>query len=259
MNCPRCNQPVNDNDVFCQNCGERIISRSNNEGEYGKPPKNNKNNNAAVLIIGILSALVICVAAALIMYFVYSGSVKANATPSPMPTPAASPTAQVVYVTPEPTPQVIYVTPQPPQAPPPANNAPAPQPDISGYRTYYSDKYSFGCNYPASFIPYDDYGSTLYTLQSPDGLATEKISAKANSGETVNSELNYFLAIGSVEYKSSGKDYFAARVRNGSTYYYKYCKFKNGNLYWFEFSYPVSQHGVYDSYINDIYSSISIP
>ena len=33
--------------------------------------------------------------------------------------------------------------------------------------------------------------------------------------------------------------------------------FTNGNLYWFEFSYPYSQLEVYDKYINDIYGSFS--
>ena len=52
----------------------------------------------------------------------------------------------------------------------------------------------------------------------------------------------------------------SARILNygGITEYYKYCKFRNGNMYWFEFISPHAYHDIYDVYINDIYGTFKV-
>ena len=262
MNCPKCGFPVSNTATFCPKCGSSMINippvnRGYNSG-YNQNHNSNNNNNILMLIIGIAAALIICVAAAIITFTIWENG---NSEPSPSPSPSPSPTPTVEPTAmPTPTVQVVYVTQQPVNPPPHNQNPSAVNPGES-YKTYYSSQYGFSCNYPASFVLYNDNGTlTLLTARSADGLATEKIVAKRNEGETVSSELNAFSRLhgGYVDYKSTGSDYFAVRLKNGSSEYYKYCKFANGNLYWFEFAYPADQNAIYDNYINDIYSTLVI-
>ena len=72
--------------------------------------------------------------------------------------------------------------------------------------------------------------------------------------------MNFYIQnhAGNVTYKTSGADYFAVTVNDGITEYYKYCKFRNGNMYWFEFISPHAYHDIYDVYINDIYGTFKV-
>ena len=100
----------------------------------------------------------------------------------------------------------------------------------------------------------------MHTVQSSDGRARELIAAEPTRGATVSSSMNNFISRhpGTVTYRTSGNDYYAICIRDGATEYYKYCKFKNGNMYWFEFISPSAEHEIYDVYINDIYASMSV-
>ncbi|MDD6484051.1 MAG: zinc ribbon domain-containing protein [Clostridiales bacterium] len=255
MICNKCGANFEDDASFCPQCGAPV---ERNYGSINTGGNNNNKNNITVLII-IIICLLVFIIAALAAYIFASGNSPFAPKPTPTPVPTASPIPSPAPTQPpEPTAQVIYITPEPRHDPPaPPQQAPR---TYSGYETYYSSRYGFSCYYPASFIPYDDYGTlTLYTLRSPDGQGIEKIVAKPNSGETVSSSKNEYTSEhpGSITYQSSGNDYYAVNIRNGGREYYKYCKFRNGNLYWFEFEYPVAQHDIYDIYINDVYNSIS--
>lgn len=258
MRCPKCGKELSADAAFCPFCGS-TVNGAENQPFYPPPPSPNRNNKALIAVICVIAVLIIGVIAALASFVIYKGSSEEKATPSPIaatetpaPTPPPTPTpvptqeVQVIYVTPTPTPYTNY------------SNAPS---AADGYKTFYSSRYNFSCYYPASFNEYNDYGTaTLYAVRSRDGLGEEKIAAKPNTGETPESEFNRYVSAhpGTVTYKTVGSDYFAANILNGNTEYYKYCKFRNGNLYWFEFNYPHSQHNVYDVFVNDVYNSINI-
>jgi hypothetical protein len=296
MKCPNCGAENSNDSQYCANCGHPVETsyndnynnsynndyNHNNQTNYnGGRSYSNQNNkkpkgtNPLVIVIIVLVAIILFIVAFIAANSLMSGNnpfVKATSSPSPTlePTP-------VVTETPAPTPEVIYITPepqqaqQPPQQPPnqqPAQVPPAPQREnesvvrYPSYSTYSSSSFNFSCNYPSHFSSYNDgLNTSLYTVRSSDGNAIEKICAKTNEGETVQGQLQNFIDThrGTVDYKTSGSDYFAASIVNGTMHYYKYCKFKNGNLYWFEFEYNTADYAdVYDEYINDIYRSFSI-
>lgn len=271
MKCYNCGADLPDNAAFCGSCGAQQPVQPDNGYMYyenlgGSNGNNNKGNNnkgnKPLLIVLIVLSLIIFLTAIIIGTFVIADNKLNDAKETPSPSPTSTATAApspTPIATPAVTPQVIYVTEEPRRVPPPQDNYQPPAQQVSGYRTYYSSKYNFSCAYPASFSVYDDNGSlTLYTVKSPDGMGVEKIVARPNQGETVSSELSAFKRAyaGAVTYESSGSDYFAVNILNGSMEYYKYCKFKNGNLYWFEFVYPHAQHDIYDIYVNDVYQSM---
>lgn len=126
---------------------------------------------------------------------------------------------------------------------------------------YNSSAYGFKCSYPSHFVVYNDgKAETLYSVEAPDGSAREIIATKSAADTSVGNELNFYIQnhAGNVTYKTSGADYFAVTVNDGITEYYKYCKFRNGNMYWFEFISPHAYHDIYDVYINDIYGTFKV-
>ena len=185
-----------------------------------------------------------------------------KATSTPMPTPMPLPTATPTQM-PEVTPQIVYVTQEPQQA-----NVPPQQPRQDtgvvahpSYTMYNSSAYGFKCSYPSHFVVYNDgKAETLYSVEAPDGSAREIIATKSAADTSVGNELNFYIQnhAGNVTYKTSGADYFAVTVNDGITEYYKYCKFRNGNMYWFEFISPHAYHDIYDVYINDIYGTFKV-
>lgn len=271
MICPKCGGQVHDGAPFCPKCGATTkgVMSSNSGGQM--PPVQNGgyvngsggkgNNNMVIAAIIIAAAAVIFVLACIFggMYVTESGPFKPSPTPSPTASPTPTPTP-VPTPTPtpmqQPTPQVVYVT-QPPQT----YNVQSSVVSSPVYKTYSDSDYGFSCSYPSHFSVYNDGGQiTRYTVQSSDGSARELIAATPIGSETVSSSLQSYINShpGTISYKTSGSDYYAINIKNGATEYYKYCKFKNGNMYWFEFISPTAYHEIYDVYINDIYQSFSI-
>lgn len=266
MRCQNCGAEVRSGAQFCQNCGARIdrLPERNRvyDGQRYASNRGGKQNevNPLVIVIIILAAIILFGAAFLVSNQIMGGGLFVKATPTPSPTPVPTPIATEA---PAPTPQIVYVTPQQPVPPPPQQ--PADTENVvryPSYSTYNSSKFGFRCNYPSHYLTYNDgLNTSLYTVRSADGNAIQKICAKVNEGETVQGQLQNFIDThrGYVDYKTSGSDYFAVSIINGTMHSYKYCKFKYGNLYWFEFEYNTSSYAdVYDSYINDIYKSFSI-
>ena len=284
MICNKCGAKINSDALFCPECGsavtrqkkqrpeaqgernnysqEKSIHRSrygNERDEYYVSNHSSGGSKTPIIILCILAGIIVLLLTVIASYKLMGDHLGVSATPIPSATalPSPEPTSA-----PSPTPQVIYVTPPPqqhsyqynPPAPPPHN-----PPSAGGYRTYYSSKYGFSCKYPADFITYDDGTMSLYTVHSPVDGGYQKINAAPINGNTVSSSKNDYISnhSGTITYQSSGSDYYAVNIRSGGTEYYKYCKFRNGNMYWFEFTYPVSQHDLYDIYINDVYNSIS--
>lgn len=249
--------------------GNNYGSNSGN-GSYGNRNYNNKppkKTNPLIIVIIILAAIILFVLAMLVSNVMMSGVnpfAKATPTPSPTPTPIVTEapvvTPEVIYITPEPQVQQQVQQPVPPPPMPHENTESVVR--YPSYSTYKSSKFNFSCNYPSHYLLYDDgLNTSLYTVRAADGNAIEKICAKVNEGETVAGQLQNYIDThrGYVEYKTSGSDYFAVSIANGTMHSYKYCKFKYGNLYWFEFEYnTVNYADVYDEYINDIYRSFSI-
>lgn len=274
MVCPRCNAQLHDTATFCPICGTPAGQNNNipkppNNGGY--PPNNstgnnmNNNNKKLIAVMIALVGVLIVIISIIIVKSVFDkgsgmsggggggGSVSIHSTTQPgatyTPVPTAVPTP-VPTLAPTPTPQVIYVTPEPAYE----------VTQGTSYSTYHSSKYGFSCAYPSNFRVYDDGGTLyLYTLRSQDGLAEQKIAAKPIGGETVSSSMNAFIADhpGTITYQTSGSNYYALSIKTGSVEYYKYCKFRNGNMYWFEFMSPYRQHDYYDIVINDVYNSIT--
>lgn len=129
------------------------------------------------------------------------------------------------------------------------------------YEMYNDTEYGFQCSYPTHFSKYNDTDTaTRYAVQSDDGRVKERICVKPQNGTTVEAELNSFISSfsGETTYKTSGSDYYAASIDEGTVEHYRFCKFKNGNMYWFEFHSPSNEHEIYDNYINDIYAAFHI-
>lgn len=267
--CPKCGAPVSDQAVFCPKCGASITNGIIPDDNYVAGSGIQKKSNAPVIAALIAAPVIIFIIVVTLafMYGTHTGIFAPKATPTPVPTavPTAAPTAiptSVPTAVPVPTPEVkvVYVTPQPTQATAVQNNYDTPVTNPT-YYTYRDNDYGFSCAYPSHFRVYDDGGQlTRYTAQSSDGSARIKITGTPIGSATVSSELNHYISEhpGSVPYKTSGSDYYAVNVNNGTTRYYKYCKFKNGNMYWFEFIYPNKYENIYDHYINDIYGSFTI-
>ena len=274
MICPRCGAQVRDGAPFCPKCGATMQGVANtgvpfsgnmmtgapNSGMPNMPGGGKKNNTPVILAI-IISGAVIFLVTFVIMFMAFAEVGPFAPEPTPSPTPTPTPTVEPTPV-PQPTVQVVYIT-QPPQAPPQApaktyTGGAIPNPS---YKRYSSSEYGFSCNYPSHFSVYNDGGNiTLYTVRSADGSARELIAATPVGNSTVSSSLNSYISShpGNISYKTSGADYYAINIKNGATEYYKYCKFKNGNMYWFEFISPTAEHEIYDVYINDIYQSFNI-
>ncbi len=219
-----------------------------NQQQYiNNQPK--KQTNPAIIVIIVLLSLLVVIGAVFAGYLIMGGSsFGARPTPSPSPTPV--PTA-----TPRPTP-TMRPTPVPTIAPAVSGAVKNPT-----YKVFKSDAYGFSCSYPSHFEVYNDGGTlTLWTGRSSDGSAREIIVATPAGGTTVNSGFNSYVSShnGEILYQTKGSDYYAVNISDGTTEYYKYCKFKNGNMYWFEFISPHREHEIYDAYINDIYNSIEI-
>ena len=125
------------------------------------------------------------------------------------------------------------------------------------YSTYSNSEYGISCKYPADFKMYDDGRMTLYTVTN--GEAYQKIHVEKTDLSVSNSMDNYIYYTGGyVDYQTIGNDYYAVRLKSGSTYYYKYAKFKNGKIYSFEFEFPGYDFNKYDAIINDVYKSFSV-
>lgn len=272
MYCNNCGTKVPDDATFCPNCGNNMQSQKQLNGiknDFSKNTNGNKhskknNNNTALIVAIIVATLIVFISAGLIMFNVMSGSspFAPKATSTPMPTPMPLPTATPTPM-PEVTPQIVYVTQEPQQA-----NVPPQQPRQDtgvvahpSYTMYNSSAYGFKCSYPSHFVVYNDgKAETLYSVEAPDGSARKIIATKSAADTSVGNELNFYIQnhAGNVTYKTSGADYFAVTVNDGITEYYKYCKFRNGNMYWFEFISPHAYHDIYDVYINDIYGTFKV-
>lgn len=245
MYCNNCGTKVPDDATFCPNCGNNMQSQKQLNGiknDFSKNTNGNKhskknNNNTALIVAIIVATLIVFISAGLIMFNVMSGS-------SPFAPKATS----------TPMPQQANVPPQQPRQDTGVVAHPS-------YTMYNSSAYGFKCSYPSHFVVYNDgKAETLYSVEAPDGSAREIIATKSAADTSVGNELNFYIQnhAGNVTYKTSGADYFAVTVNDGITEYYKYCKFRNGNMYWFEFISPHAYHDIYDVYINDIYGTFKV-
>lgn len=260
MYCKHCGANIVEGGRFCPNCGT-AAENPQQAPDYSNQQQNpnNRKNNSQLITLAIVIAMIVLVAAIAFTYMIVGekGLFAPEATPTPMPTSTPVVTATPTQA-PEVTPVVVVVERDAPENKPPIkNDGHVYNPD---YLTFRNSEYGFSCAYPSNFQVYDDGGKTLYTIKNHDGSVRELISAESAGGKSVSSSMNEFISrySGSVTYKTSGSDYYAVNINNGSSEHYKYCKFKNGNMYWFEFVYPSSQHDLYDMYINDIYSSMNI-
>lgn len=232
---------------------------SNNYGDKKDMPPQNRNTVLIVLISVLIVLVLMGISGGLAFVFMndHSDTLKnsleaqnnaarqtgAPVTPSPEPMPSPEPTP--VQTT------NIKVT--------ESEQAPDENPS---YRVYTDPEYHFSCSYPSSFEVYiDNSKSGRYTLRSADGTASLRICAEENSaGITVAQSLDMFKAQtgGYVDYEQSGETYYAVRMVNGSNCVYKYLRSKNGNMYWFEFTFPRKYFETYDKYINHLYSSFTV-
>lgn len=231
-------------------------------------PPYGKKNNTGVIIGIVIASVVVFLIAVYTVYAAYSGmwpfGSNKEPEPAPTPTPISTP-ASTPASTPTPTPVPTQMPTLPPitlptQAPAVSSSSSSAVPNPT-YTTFKSDAYGFSCAYPSHFKVYNDGGTlTLWTGSTSDGKAREIIVAMPIGSETVNSSFNNYTSShrGSITYQTKGSDYYAVCINDGTTEYYKYCKFKNGNMYWFEFISPHAEHNIYDIYINDIYNSFNI-
>lgn len=253
--------------------GQQQFDDWNAHGGGYVPPKEKKNVNLGVILGIVISSVIIFILAVVVVYMAWTGTgffadksepsptpaatVMPVASPTPMPTPSPVPTEMPTL------PPVVLPT----QTPFTGNNSSSGSSSYTAavanpkYTTFKSDAYGFSCSYPSHFQVYNDGGTlTLWTGCTSDGRAREIIVATPVGNETVNSSFNTYTSShrGSITYQTKGSDYYAVCINDGTTEYYKYCKFKNGNMYWFEFISPHSEHAIYDIYINDIYNSMDI-
>lgn len=262
--CPKCGEQVSDQATFCPKCGASITNGVIPGGNY-VTDNTPEQNNAPIIAALIAAPVIIFIIAVTLVYMsgTHTGIFAPKTTPTPIPTatPTVKPTPEPTEV-PMPTPEVkvVYVTPQPTQAPPAKKSYDMPVTNPT-YYTYTDSDYGFSCSYPSHFKNYNDGDPfTRHTSQTADGSARLVITGTPISSATVSSELNKYISNhpGSVTYKTSGSDYYALSINNGTTRYYKYCKFRNGDMCWFELIYPSEYESIYDNYVNDIYDSFTV-
>lgn len=292
MICPRCGTQPHKGARFCPKCGaslddvmpmdEEIMQsgkqcngqyqygQNYNNQQYNRPPKK-KNNFAVMLVIIISLVLLVIMAVVGYMTYTYIGIFKDDTPPSPMPsvdailTPSPSPTTSPIPTpvsTQMPTlPPIDISTPVPVSGNMPSNNTSyVPAVKNPSYNTLKNSVYGFSCAYPTHFIDYDDgSASTLWAGCTSDGRARETIAVSPIGNETVSSSFDSYVAShpGTITYQTKGSDYYAISVRNGDKQQYKYCKFKNGNMYWFEFMSPCEELPIYSNYVDYVYNSIT--
>lgn len=261
-------QPYNNQQYNGQQYGGQQYGQMPAGGGY--IPPNDKKNNTGIIIGIVIASVVVFLIAVYMAFAAYSGMWPFGSSEKPEPTPTPAP---ISTPTPSPTSTPTPVPTQMPTLPP--INLPTQAPAVSSssssssssavanptYTTFKSDAYGFSCAYPSHFKVYNDGGTlTLWTGCTSDGSAREIIVATPIGNETVNSSFNNYTSShrGSITYQTKGSDYYAVCINDGTTEYYKYCKFKNGNMYWFEFISPHAEHAIYDIYINDIYNSFNI-
>lgn len=242
--------------MYCNKCGEYINNNSEKCSHCGNTELHNLGKNLLVFLI-YLTILLMAVTIALGGTAVSEArhNIDEAAKSMPVPTTAVSPT-QIPRTTPKPT---ATATPMPGIKN--GTEEYIKSADEISFKTYYNSDFAFSCPYPNYFIMYDDYGiEYLYTLRSPDGTAIEKISAKRRTNEDIMSEYNKCVNShsGTVDYKNIDSNYFAVSIEGTSEDFYKYCEFKNGNIYWFEFITPASRRGMYNKYIEKIYTDFNV-
>lgn len=132
----------------------------------------------------------------------------------------------------------------------------------TGSFSTYSDKdYNFSCVYPSNFNKiYESSESVRYSAKSPDGRCEIKICAQDDNGITAEESLDIFMTQkgGTVDHKVIAGKYYAVRMINAGTCYYKYCRMKSGMAYWFEMTYPETKKDLYGEYENKIYNSFTV-
>lgn len=259
--CPFCGAPITPDSEFCGNCGHRTeyVDAGNNYDRYAHNNKKNNGNKGFTALIISLSA----VALALVIFLVWliflrtPSTKKESMLPTTAPTAAPVSTLAPATATPVPTasPESMAVT-----AAPAATAQPQRAGNSAGYSNYTDSKFHWSCDYPASFIVYDD-GTEFarYSMKSPNGSGYFRLCATyADDSTTPDSFRSNFVRDygGSIEYKSMGSDYCSLRTLNGSTYHYCYFKIINGMVRGFEAHFSSSHFSEYDAYINEMYKSI---
>lgn len=99
MNCPRCQYPASPNDVFCPECGTRIIqdqSVSNQSTPYQPVPVQPKPHKSSsnIIIAVVAVVLVVAIAAGVGLFFVFGKKDKATVLPAKEATTASNSTTK---------------------------------------------------------------------------------------------------------------------------------------------------------------------
>jgi hypothetical protein len=283
--CPECGTAVrNDVPSGTDNVQKRNYNGNNyngndyNSNNHSGSNRNGNNNMLAFIALAAVMAVIIC---ALIVFIIVKASggkqteennnngavVLFTAAPTATPTPTPVPTA-----TPTPTP---VSAPASDHAPAPVSNpASAPEPprtvtweeavnsrtisEVSGgYKRYTNTAYNFSCLFPAGFEVFNDGTKSLWSVRSSDG-GVVTISASAATDSVSDGKQRYISQKGgTIDYQNSGSNFYAVRLADGGKYHYKYCKYANGNMYWFEVDFPGSSYSRYDTIINDMYQSLT--
>lgn len=257
--CPKCGKKLKPNAQFCGECGTVI---DNKKDKLVQNSKRKKKDKGLIALIVILAAVIIaCISVVMILYLnnnsvdivnpdiVNEVSIDDEDTleeqTSEIQTPNPS-SKQDTDESKEETESISNTNSQ-------GNSSVVV--DSRGYATYTNTAYSFKCKYPSWFRVESDT-DTLFTCTSADGLGGMNISCTDDYGNSVQESLNSYISsfAGTVDYKASGDDYFAVRIKQNSNYHYRYAKFKDGRIYIFSFVFPQAQFETYDDMINEIYA-----
>ncbi len=271
MNCPRCQTPVTEADMFCPTCGEQLTYQNTQKPMYcpncGRPNlatdafcsvcgtalnKKQMSTGTTVLIcLAIVAA--IGVASAFIVPQFFFPSNNDDAVPSATPTQTAiAERATYVPIQGERLPGEGAVTLPPTQPPAPKND---------GFNTYTDSKFSFSCPYPSGFSATSGV-SDFVRYQLKDGSNTIYICATVNdngrSSQKVADNFKSSHPYTSVISEDTGYNHCSVLLEYdyelGHNYHYCYYSMSGGKIRGFEMTYSADDAQRY-AYIRDYMQS----
>lgn len=288
--CTSCGAEVKSGSTFCSVCGKTIMIDINQPASTSKqnpipqtanqmPPiipntslvgaekpnarrvrKDLKKDNSMTIIL-VLIAVIILLMSIIIGYMIISNSLSTSSNNSSHTSSEKKEKSEEYVETEAPVGKTTKRSPPTPKPTPQSTEEPVSgvnrttEIDSEGYATYVSRTNGFTCKYPAWFR-IDDYTDSHFACSTDQGAVGFVVTCVTSKGESVEENMQNCISQvgGSVDYKMSGRNYFAVRLKLINQYYYRYSHFKDGKIYSFAVSFPLDELDEYDTMINYVYT-----
>lgn len=246
MYCRKCGNKLPEEAEFCGDCGEQVIPLP--EAQTVKIKK----DHTIAILLGVLGTLVIILLSILI-YLVYNYHLFPMGN-APVPVVSTVQSAEPAITAPPQT-----------QTPKPAETAAVPESSpvaLSNvnYDVRSDPEFDFDYAVPDFFERYNDgKNEHRYTAKAPDGSASLLVGARKSKGQTVRQSFEEYVSEhGEPEFEQQMEDRYTVRISRDGECYYKYCVFREGTVYWFEFIYDQAQKAVYEPFTKELYKHFEL-